>query len=335
MNFVWKTGALFSRRACPPCWNAEGRGGQARRLNILSAELIITTRRDKLATAAGSESAVGRVKRKSPGDREIDGTAAPSLHIDHVEESFARTVGPQGCSIGTIAAAGFAPSGGTISARREWLFLAALVLSIFLVYQPAWQGGFIWDDDGHVTKPELRSWQGLYRIWFELGATQQYYPLLHSAFWVEHKLWGDATLGYHLVNILLHAAAAVMVALVLRRLSVPGAYLAAAVFALHPVHVESVAWITEQKNTLSAVFYLAAMLVYLRFDQERKTSLVLRCVGFVRAGPVEQNDGGHAAGGPAGDLLVAAGEVVVAARRLAAGSVFCAGPVGRSVDGLG
>jgi len=152
----------------------------------------------------------------------------------------------------------------------EWLLLATLVVAVLLVYQPAWRGGFIWDDDGHVTKPELRSWYGLCRIWFDLGATQQYYPLLHSAFWVEHRLWGDATLGYHLVNILLHAAAVVLVALVLRRLKVPGAYLAAAVFALHPVHVESVAWITEQKNTLSAVFYLAAMLAYLRFDQQRK-----------------------------------------------------------------
>ena len=168
----------------------------------------------------------------------------------------------------------------------EWLFVTALVVSVLLVYQPAWQGGFIWDDDAHVTKPELRSWHGLYRIWFHLGATQQYYPLLHSAFWVEHRLWGDATLGYHLVNILLHAAAAVLVALVLRRLKVPGAYLAAAIFALHPVHVESVAWITEQKNTLSAVFYLGAMLVYLRFDQGRKSSwyywaLVLFLLGLL------------------------------------------------------
>ena len=67
--------------------------------------------------------------------------------------------------------------------------------AVFLAYQPAWQGGLIWDDDAHVTRPELRSLQGLYRIWFDLGATQQYYPLLHSAFWVEHRLWGDATLG--------------------------------------------------------------------------------------------------------------------------------------------
>ncbi len=153
-------------------------------------------------------------------------------------------------------------------ASWEWLLLAVLVLAVFSVYQPAWHGGLLWDDGAHVTRPELRSWRGLYRIWFSLGATQQYYPLLHSAFWVEHKLWGDATLGYHLVNILLHAGAAVMVALILRRLAVPGAFLAAAIFALHPVQVESVAWITEQKNTLSAVFYLAAALVYLRFDRD-------------------------------------------------------------------
>ncbi len=132
----------------------------------------------------------------------------------------------------------------------------------------------------HVTKPELRSWQGLYRIWFDVQATLQYYPLLHSVFWVEHKLWGDATLGYHLINLLLHAAAAVMVALILRRLTVPGAYLAAAIFALHPVHVESVAWITEQKNTLSAVFYLGAMLVYLHFDQTRKIALYWWALGL-------------------------------------------------------
>jgi len=132
------------------------------------------------------------------------------------------------------------------------------------------QGSFIWDDDAHVTRPELRSANGLYRIWFELGATQQYYPLLHSAFWLQHKLWGDHVVGYHLTNVLLHAAAACLAYLVLRKLHVPGAWLAAAIFALHPMHVESVAWITEQKNTLSAVFYLGAMLAYLRFDEERQ-----------------------------------------------------------------
>ena len=107
------------------------------------------------------------------------------------------------------------------------------------------------------------------RIWTEPGVTQQYYPLVSTVFWVEHKLWGDATLGYHLVNILLHVTAALLLLKILRTLQVPAAGLAAAIFALHPVQVESVAWISELKNTLSAVCYFAAALAYLRFDRTR------------------------------------------------------------------
>ncbi len=155
----------------------------------------------------------------------------------------------------------------TASARGWWFALFAVTL---LAYYPALRAGFIWDDyPGHITRPELQSLAGLGRIWFEVGATQQYYPLLHSAFWLEHRLWGDAPFGYHLVNVLLHAFSACLVGTVLRRLGVPGAWLAAALFALHPVCVESVAWVSEQKNTLSTVFYLGAALVYLRFDAER------------------------------------------------------------------
>jgi tetratricopeptide (TPR) repeat protein len=127
----------------------------------------------------------------------------------------------------------------------------------------------LWDDSSHVTEPGLQSLHGLWRIWSELGATQQYYPLLHSAFWLEHRLWGDAVLGYHLVNLLLHAVSACLVVWIVRRLSLPGAWLAGFVFALHPVFVEAVAWISEQKSTLSGVFSLAALLVYLGFDRSR------------------------------------------------------------------
>src|SRR5262249_40540882 len=147
-----------------------------------------------------------------------------------------------------------------------------LLVAVFAAYWPAVRGGFLWDDDAHVTKPELRSVHGLGRIWFEVGATQQYYPLLHSAFWFEHRVLGDEPAGDHAVHFALHAGAAVLVMLVVRRLLRGRAYgeaaaaLAAGVFALHPAHAESVAWITEQKNTLSAVFYLSAMLAYLRFD---------------------------------------------------------------------
>jgi tetratricopeptide (TPR) repeat protein len=140
-------------------------------------------------------------------------------------------------------------------------------LAAFAAYLPAIHGGFLWDDDAHVTKASLRPLHGLWRIWFEVGATQQYYPVLHSAFWLEHRLWGDGTVGYHLLNVLLHATAACLFIAVLRRLAVPGALAAGLIFALHPVCVESVAWISEQKNTLSAVFYLSSALLYLRWRE--------------------------------------------------------------------
>jgi tetratricopeptide (TPR) repeat protein len=144
-----------------------------------------------------------------------------------------------------------------------------LVVATFLAYQPAWNGKPIWDDAAHLTYPEHRSLAGLLRIWIEPGATQQYYPAAYSLFWVEHKLWGDSTLGYHLVNILLHVTAALLLLKILRTLQIPAAGLAAAIFALHPVQVESVAWISELKNTLSAVCYFGSALAYLRFDRTK------------------------------------------------------------------
>jgi protein O-mannosyl-transferase len=162
---------------------------------------------------------------------------------------------------------------------RPVLLGAILAAGTFAAYAPAIGGAFIWDDDAHVTKAALRSVAGLGRIWFELGATQQYYPVLHSAFWLEHRWWGDSPLGYHLANVALHALAAGLFGLLLGRLRSAQAiaaasdrtaggvdWIAAAIFALHPVGVESVAWIAEQKNTLSAVFYLLAALAYLGFN---------------------------------------------------------------------
>ena len=159
---------------------------------------------------------------------------------------------------------------------------AAVLLATLLAYGPALRGALLWDDAGHVTRPALQSLAGLGRIWFELGATQQYYPVLHSAFWLEHRLWGDLPLGYHLLNVCLHAAVAGLFALACRRLggSRAAAWLAAFLFALHPVAVESVAWISEQKNTLSALFYLLAGLAYLRFDRERGLGAYFLALGL-------------------------------------------------------
>jgi len=151
------------------------------------------------------------------------------------------------------------------------MFLAILCVTL-IAYLPALRGGLLWDDNMHVTRLELRTLHGLWRIWFDLGATQQYYPLLHSAFWLEHRLWGDAVVGYHLANVIQHAVSAFLVAIIVRRLLLPGAWLAGFLFALHPVCVEAVAWISEQKTTLSGVLYLAAALAYLRFDRTRKVA---------------------------------------------------------------
>jgi Flp pilus assembly protein TadD len=142
--------------------------------------------------------------------------------------------------------------------------LAALVLA---AYFPALQAGFIWDDDQYVTgNLTLRSPAGLRDIWLKPEATPQYYPLVHTLFWLEYRMWGLWPAGFHLVNILIHGANALLLFLLLRRLSVSWAWAAAALFALHPVHVESVAWVTELKNVLSGLFYLSAMLAYFRFD---------------------------------------------------------------------
>ena len=149
--------------------------------------------------------------------------------------------------------------------------LLAIVLMVAVVgaYWPALSGGLVWDDVAHITIGAMQDWDGLRRIWFVLGATQQYYPVLHSAFWLEHRLWGDAVTGYHLATLALHALAACLVVLTCQRLAIGGAWIAGFLFALHPVNVESVAWISEQKNTLSLVFALLATLAWLRFDDTR------------------------------------------------------------------
>jgi len=151
--------------------------------------------------------------------------------------------------------------------KTRLLFGAGLILlATVIAYIPAMKSGYIWDDDAYVTEnTNLRDLQGLERTWFEPLSIPQYYPLTHTAFWIEYQLWGLNPTGYHVVNVLLHAAGALLLWFLLSRLGVPGAFLAAAVFALHPVNVESVAWITERKNVLSGLFYLGAFIAYLRF----------------------------------------------------------------------
>ncbi len=168
--------------------------------------------------------------------------------------------------------------------HRGILLTLALIVLTFVAYWPAIQeGGFIWDDDDYVLENKtLRDPGGLKDIWISPQATPQYYPLVHTGFWIEYQLWGLDPTGYHVTNVLLHALASVLLWRLLRWLAVPGAWLAAGLFALHPVHVESVAWITERKNVLSGVFYLAAALVYLKWE-DAKTAGQRRPLRYVAA----------------------------------------------------
>src|SRR5258705_13284839 len=155
---------------------------------------------------------------------------------------------------------------------RALIFAVVLAAVTIFAYRPAWHGGFLWDDDDYIIKNELLTvsdgWQ---RIWFSLDSPSQYFPLTYTTFRIEHALWGLNTTGYHWVNLLLHVANALLVWAVLARLGVPGAWLAAAIFALHPVQVESVAWITERKNVLMGFFFLLTLVAWIEFLDQQTT----------------------------------------------------------------
>jgi len=141
-----------------------------------------------------------------------------------------------------------------------------LVFVTVMAYLPAFHAGFVWDDDKYVTdNPLLTAPDGLWRIWFSQDSPSQYFPLTYTVFRIEYYFWGLLPAGYHGVNILFQAVNALLVWRVLQRLAVPGAWLAAAIFAVHPVQVESVAWVSELKNLLSLFFMLLAVLAWLEF----------------------------------------------------------------------
>ena len=157
---------------------------------------------------------------------------------------------------------------------------ALIFCATLLAYLPAMRGEMLWDDSAHITRPDLQSLHGLWLIWTVPGVTQQYYPLLHSAFWIEHSIWGGDVVFYHLLNIALHALSACLIVRIVRRLGLPGAWLAGLLFAVHPLSVEAVAWISEQKSTLSGVFYFAAALAYLKFDDSRRRAAYWAAFGL-------------------------------------------------------
>jgi tetratricopeptide (TPR) repeat protein len=176
-----------------------------------------------------------------------------------------------------IASRIFSPRG------RILLFAVVLAAVTIFAYRPAWHGGFLWDDDYYIINNELltapHGWQ---RIWFSLDSPSQYFPLTYSTFRIEHTLWGLNTTGYHWVNLLLHVGNALLVWAVLARLGIPGSWLVAAIFALHPVQVESVAWITERKNVLMGFFFLLTLLAWIAFvDKRTRRQWIFYCQALI------------------------------------------------------
>ena len=154
--------------------------------------------------------------------------------------------------------------------------VAALVLALLVCvsYLPAmlW-GGFVWDDTTFILgEPALRTWDGLAKFWFAPSEVHEpfYRPLTYTTFWLDYQLWGYAPQGYHVVNVLLHGGSVLLLWRILARLAVPGAWLIAAVFAVHPLHAESVAWAMERKDVLSGLFYMASVWAWLPFLAERE-----------------------------------------------------------------
>ena len=176
------------------------------------------------------------------------------------------------------------------SDRDRNLWCALLVLMTLLAFSPAFFADFLWDDERHVVNnPLLQDFHDLQRIWvgvFEMPTYQlpQYYPLTHTGFWLQYQIWQLWPVGYHAVNVLLHAGAALLLWRVLLRLKFPVAYVAAALFALHPVAVESVVWVSELKNVLALSLGLGSLLMYLRYvdalEDETKVDEVPKWYGL-------------------------------------------------------
>jgi hypothetical protein len=171
-------------------------------------------------------------------------------------------------------------SGGTI--RWSILLRIALIIGAGLwAFSPALQGDWLWDDDVLITQNALiHDPAGLWKIWFQPHLLILYFPLTASAQWVEWHLWGDNTFGYHLTNVLLHLGSCLLIWRLFHRLGLKWAWLGGLVFAIHPVNVESVAWISELKNTLSLPPFLLTMCAYLDYDEHRKRTDYFLALGL-------------------------------------------------------
>ena len=215
---------------------------------------------------------MGKASRRKKARRQRRAEASPDAPARAATTADSGGVGAVAAGVDSAAADASFPDrfrGGD----GPWVLGLFLLVAVF--YFPATKAGFVWDDSIVTTSEAVREWSGLRQLWFETGTTYHpdntreghFWPVVYSTFWLEHKLWGFQPLGYHLVNVLLHFANCWLIWRLLRRLAVPGAWLAAAVFAVHPVHVEAVVWVIARKDQLSTLFCLVAALAWLRFAE--------------------------------------------------------------------
>jgi protein O-mannosyl-transferase len=142
--------------------------------------------------------------------------------------------------------------------------VAIIAIVVFVAYLPSISGDYVLDDDRMLTENvHVKTSEGLWRIWCTTEAID-YWPVTNTTFWIEWRIWGMNSTGYHVTNLILHIVESLLIWLILRRLSIPGAFLAAVIFAVHPVNVESVAWIAQRKNTMAMLFFLLSILCYLK-----------------------------------------------------------------------
>lgn len=161
-------------------------------------------------------------------------------------------------------------AGRNAAAWMMGLQVLVIVLAVVCIYWPVLEGGWLWDDSRYVTSNLLlRSFTGLEKIWFEPKSFVEYYPILATAEWVQWHLWGMETLGYHVTNLGLHCINALLVWRVLGKFGLRLAWLGGLIFAIHPVQVESVAWISELKNTLSLPPFLLAVCAWIDYEEKK------------------------------------------------------------------
>ncbi|MGZ4972008.1 MAG: tetratricopeptide repeat protein, partial [Limisphaerales bacterium] len=166
------------------------------------------------------------------------------------------------------------------STFKNWLPAVVIFVAVIVAFWPALSGAFIWDDDAMLTgNPLIRG--PLRAYWFTTQPVD-YFPLTYTSLWLEWRLWGLNPTGYHVTNVVLHALSCIILWRAFVRLNFPSAWLAAFLFALHPVTVESVAWIAERKNVLAMFFYSLTVWSFIRFAQSgKRTFYILSLSAFL------------------------------------------------------